>query len=86
MGCHRCLPCARRGFLTGCRKSEGIQREKNEEKQPINKKGAEFNNTLCFLVCLSAKTDKVSTYALFLLRNNKHPRPSSTNVAGSGIT
>ncbi len=47
MRCQRCLPCARRaplevkscrlltgrGFLTGWRKSETIQREKSEEKR-----------------------------------------------------
>ena len=31
MGRQRCLPCARRGFLTGWRESEAIQREKSEE-------------------------------------------------------
>ncbi len=33
MGCQRCLPCARRGFLTGWRESEAIQTGKSIEKE-----------------------------------------------------
>ena len=59
MGRQRCLPCARRGFLTGWRESEAIQRRKREGKQPINKKGVEFNNALfAFLFALALKQTK----------------------------
>jgi len=42
MGRQRCLPCARRGFLTGLKESEAIQRKKCEEimhRKPVTVRG-----------------------------------------------